>query len=194
MVWCLALDQAGKAGWALGSDQGEHHRSGMWNLPSPNEFGDELPVFLAMRRRLTDLYAEQPFDLIAYEEPQAIEGRFRVGDRIQLLGIVAIAQVWAYDHGIKAFSVSLKEWRGHFVGAQYAPRHINVPEMRTKWWKEKAIEACTFRMWDCHGHHDEAEARGILDYALAQVSDTYFSKVRPSVLRQKSHIEKEGAY
>jgi hypothetical protein len=49
-------------------------------------------------------------------------------------------------------------------------------------------------MWDCHGHHDEAEARGILDYSLCQVSDRYFAKVRPDVLRQKSHIEKEGAY
>lgn len=194
MVKIFALDQAGKTGWARGSSEGESHRSGLWALPPPDEYGNELPVFLGMRRRLTEAFEEEPFDIIAFEEPQFINGQSSVGQRIQLLGLVAVVQLFGHDHNIPAYSVPLDDWRQHFIGARRAPRHINVSEARTDWWKRKAVEACSFRMWDCHSDHNEAEARGILDYSLTQASQSYFSKVRPLLLRQESHIKKEGAY
>jgi hypothetical protein len=190
----LALDQAGKSGWAIGSSQNRTHRSGRWQLPGPNPNGDETPVFVAMRKRLTEMWEEQNFELIAFEEPLFIDGKSPVGVRIQLLGLVAIIQLFAHDHKIPAYSVALDDWRKHFLGANCAPRTINMPEARREWWKEKAVEACSRRFWDCHSSHDEAEALGILDYALWQADQSYEIAVRPDVLRQKSHIEKEGAY
>lgn len=188
----LALDQATKCGWALGSDDGSSPVGGLWRLPVPGEEGDTLPLWLQMRTFLAAKCLGGKPDYIAYELPVWIEGKVTPDNRIHAEGLIATIETFAYDNGIEYGGISVHDWHPEFIGARHAPKGM-LPNVRREWWKEQAIVACSRRMWDCKQDDNIADAMGLWHTAMWRLSDTYETHCMAISERQKGLTNRTGA-
>lgn len=78
--------------------------------------------------------------------------------------------------------LSPAKWRARFIGQARAPASITRSEARTSWLKDQAIKACVDRCWYVT-EHDEADALGMLDFAMAAVDQDYRHRTDPLARR-----------
>ena len=177
----LALDIAlRRTGWAVGwlgmqrPFWGVHETVGDWD-------GREGEHLHAWRRFLEARFDEHAVTCIAMELP-FIDGKaFNFSGTQAVLQMQGIALELAHARGIKAFGVAIASWRSHWIGRGIAPKHLEQKE-RTPWLKDQAMKRAADRGWLAL-HHDEAEALGIMDCALACLDAGYDHRVGPLVRR-----------
>ena len=85
-------------------------------------------------------------------------------------------------------AVAIQSWRSHFLGVAQAPKGMAKGDVRTNWLKDAAIKKCMERGWLVQ-YHDEAEALGIMDFALACLDAGYDQKIGPYVRRAELKAE-----
>lgn len=183
----LALDIAlRRTGWAVGSPGmnrpfwGIHENAGDWQ-------GHEGARLHAWRRFLEARFDEHRVTCIAMELP-FIDGKaFNFSGTQAVLQMQGIALELAHGRGIRACGVAIPSWRSHWLGHGVAPKHLAKKE-RTPWLKDQAMRRAADRGWLAQ-HHDEAEALGIMDYALACLDPDYDHKVGPAVRRTELRAE-----
>jgi len=156
----LALDLSKRStGWAVWSEGWESPRYAAIQLGS--EFTTDGRTCLKLHRVLADLHQVMPFTSIYYEKPLTqVErgGASNPANDVQLK-LVGHAESFAEAYNIRiCMGVNMKSWRRHFLGSM--PRGT-----KTKALKDYAIERCRHYGWKPKTH-DEADALGLLDYAL----------------------------
>ena len=177
----LALDIAlRRTGWAVGwlgmqrPFWGVHETVGDWD-------GREGEHLHAWRRFLEARFDEHAVTCIAMELP-FIDGKaFNFSGTQAVLQMQGIVLELAHARGIRAAGVAIGSWRAHWIGQGVAPKHLARKE-RTPWLKDMAMRRAAERGWltQCH---DEAEALGIMDFALSCLDAAYDHKVGPTVRR-----------
>lgn len=183
----LALDIAlRRTGWAVGSTDmtrpfwGVHEMVGDWA-------GQEGLRLNAWRQFLEARIDDHSVTCIAMELP-FIDGKaFNFNGTVAVLQMQGIALQLAHARGIRAAGVAIPSWRAHWLGQAIAPKHLAQKE-RTPWLKEQAMRRAADRGWYVQ-HHDEAEALGIMDFALACLDADYDHKVGPAVRRTELRAE-----
>lgn len=166
----LALDLATTTGWAW-------HRPGMgrpffgaFRLPGGAQDVGEPAA--ALEAWLVDLFGRvassgAPVTHVFFEA-QHIAAKINVATVYRLIGLGATAEKVAFQHGARAYKVSISEWRKHFIGRGGGFKR----DPATKKYlpgenpKELAIQQCARYGWHTDVA-DAAEACGILDYALS---------------------------
>lgn len=172
----LALDLATNTGFALGDLSGVKV-SGSRRLPST---GDDLFTFArAYREWLTRGIKRHKPDNIVYEQP-LLPQTTQLHICRKLYGLAWQTEITAGDLGYigRVEEIMNNDWIKHFLGAGNVPR------------KSKERKLAVQNMCRIRGFHfddeDEADAIGILDYALACQSPAHaiqagplFSRVGP---------------
>lgn len=175
MTKTLALDLATVTGFALGDRSGVIV-SGSRRFPST---GDDIGTFGRAFRDwlIVGLQRHKP-ELVVFEQPMlptqtnintlrklyglAFELELIAGDR-KLLGLPA---------GIPCMEVSNGDWIKHFLGAGNVPRDRDAR-------KKAVVRMCGIRGWHVDEDNDQADALGILDYALASESPEHALQATP---------------
>ncbi|MEN6302290.1 MAG: hypothetical protein ABFD96_06155, partial [Armatimonadia bacterium] len=103
---------------------------------------------------------------------------------LQMHGIVLEL---AHARGIRAGAVSIQSWRSHFLGTAKAPAGL-AKAKRTDALKDMATRRAAERGWLTQ-YHDEAEALGIMDFALACLDPDYEHRTGPVVRRTELRAE-----
>ena len=88
--------------------------------------------------------------------------------------MMGVIELTCEDHGILCVEATASQWRKHFIGFAQAPRKL-PKQQRRDWLKKRAIAACKARGWPVETD-DEADAIGLLDYALALEFPVYEEK------------------
>ena len=177
----LALDIAlRRTGWAVGWPGmsrpfwGVHDTVGDWD-------GREGERLTAWRRFLEARLDEHAVTCIAMELPFIDNRAFSFNGTVAMLQMQGIALELAHARGIRAAGVAIASWRAHWIGHGVAPKHLARKE-RTPWLKDVAMKRAAERCWLTQ-FHDEAEALGIMDFALACLDADYGHRVGPMVRR-----------
>ena len=107
-------------------------------------------------------------------ETLAIEGIF-VGMNSQSALTLALMHGVAHEVGqsrnLRIMVVTQSEWRKHFFGAYSVPKGL-TKDKRSRWLKNKAKQMCERKGWYVQ-NADQADAAGILDFALATLDPHY---------------------
>jgi hypothetical protein len=177
----LALDIAlRRTGWAVGSSGmqrpfwGVHDTAGDWD-------GREGECLHAWRRFLEARLNEHAVTCIAMELPFIDARALSFNGTAAVLQMQGMALELAHARGIRAAGVAIASWRAHWIGRGVAPKHLARKE-RTPWLKDVAMKRAAERGWLTR-FHDEAEALGIMDFALSCLDAGYDIKVGPMVRR-----------
>jgi Holliday junction resolvasome RuvABC endonuclease subunit len=183
----LALDIAlRRTGWAVGWPGmqrpfwGVHDIAGDWD-------GREGERLTAWRRFLEARLDEHTVTCIAMELPFIDNRAFSFNGTVAVLQMQGIALELAHARGIRAAGVAIASWRAHWIGQGVAPKHLASKD-RTPWLKDMAMKRAAERGWLTQ-FHDEAEALGIMDFALACLDAGYDHKVGPMVRRAELRAE-----
>lgn len=160
----LALDLSkSNTGWACWGKGDEHVASGTWQLGSAMTPPGQ--VFGRLHGHMSEVHALGAIDAVFFEQPLNLgTGLVSTPDTIHLLvGLAAHAESWGEAMGCRIIrSVHQATWRRHFLGKM--PRATKSAEL-----KDYAMARCRalgFRPQ----RHDQAEAIGLLDYALNSLS------------------------
>jgi len=177
----LALDIAKRqTGWAIGSVEKPAIAWGVFDttnrpfLPS----WDEAEALHVSRfyNFIEKLHHDYGFESIMYEESFLDAARFSPAGTRATLFFIAMLMLFSTQHCINLDSVAIQTWRGRFVPG--APPKGLDQYHRRKWWKDRSIAACKLRGWNV-SNSDEAEALGILDYALSEKDPHYAGSSDP---------------
>jgi hypothetical protein len=183
----LALDIAkNRTGWAVGSPGMSRPYWGCFEIAGPWD-GSEGARLHEWRRFLIDNIAIYDVTYIAVERPFVDLKAFQFNGTVPILQMHGIAAELAHDKRIGMGEVSIQSWRCHFLGKATAPKHLADKE-RTPYLKDLARRRCAERGWLCE-RHDEAEALGIMDFALACLDADYDHKTGPLVRRNELKAE-----
>ncbi len=177
----LALDIAlRRTGWAVGwlgmqrPFWGVHEIAGDWD-------GREGEHLHAWRRFIEARTGEHDVTDIVMELPFIDAKAINFGGTMAVLQMQGIALEVAHASRIRAAGVAIASWRVHWIGHGVAPKHLARKE-RTPWLKDVAMKRAAERGWLTR-FHDEAEALGIMDFALSCLDADYDHKVGPMVRR-----------
>ncbi len=160
----VGLDIATTTGWAW-------HRKGMprpffgsMRLPgTPQEVGRPAD---ALERFLRDQYMllkPEGAPTHYFFEAQHIAAKINIDTVYRLIALGGIVEKFAYQVGAKVYKVHISEWRKHFIGRGAAFK--TDP-------KQLALQRCAEYGWHTDVA-DEAEACGILDFALTLVGEDH---------------------
>lgn len=168
----LGLDQdSSRLPWARGYFGMPHpevgtHGLSSWvapnGLPDPGRVMEGVEEFIqsqALAHGVTHVWSEAVY----HGENKLVVER--------LLTIRAALQHACFKANIVHREATPAEWRTHFFDTARAPSHLNEIERRA-WFKQRAVDTCKWRKWPISGEH-EAEACGILNYALCREYPTY---------------------
>jgi Holliday junction resolvasome RuvABC endonuclease subunit len=127
------------------------------------------------RRALADFRVWLNGEVVAHRiETLAIEGLF-VGINSQsaltLAYMHGVAHEVAQGRNLRVIVMTAGEWRNHFLGRVSPPKGLTASRRRT-WLKKQARAMCERKGWLVRTD-DEADAAGILDYALAKLDPHY---------------------
>lgn len=183
----LALDIAKhRTGWAVGSPDMERPYWGTYELAGDWEKHEGLRLH-QWRTFLESKIAAHHVTYVAMERPFIDMRDFDYNGTvpiIQMWGIVLeLAQSLKLRHG----AVPIGSWRAHFLGTAKAPAGL-AKAQRTTALKDMAVKQALNRGWLCQ-FHDEAEALGIMDFALACLDPDYEHKTGPQVRRAELKAE-----
>lgn len=183
----LALDIAkNRSGFAVGGSDWRRPFWGVFEIGG-NWDRNEGKRLHEWRRFLERKIAEHAVTYIAMERPFIDLKAFNYNGTCPILQMHGIVLELAEAKGLRAGVVSIQSWRSHFLGSASAPKHLASTD-RTPWLKDAAMKQCAQRGW-LPQYHDEAEALGILDFALACLSEDYDHKVGPAVRRAELKAE-----
>ncbi len=177
----LALDLAkNRSGWAVGSPGWKRPFWGIFELAGEwdRHEGKRLHDF---REFLARKCSEHSVTYIAIERFFINIKDFDFAGTTPIAQMHGIAMEYAHSQGIRCGSVAIGSWRSHFLGTSVAPKHL-ASKQRTAFWKEMAVKACVARNLYVT-FHDEAEAIGIMDYALSCLDADYDHKTGPASRR-----------
>lgn len=183
----LSLDIAkNRTGWAAGSMQWTRPHWGVFELAGDwdRHEGQRLHSF---REFLMRKIAEYGVTYIAIERFFIDLKDFDFNGTTPIAQMHGIAMETAHAEAVRCGSVAIGSWRKHFLGSAAAPKHL-AAKQRTGYYKDMAIKKCTERNWYVQ-FHDEAEALGIMDYALSCLDPDYEHKVGPTVRRAELKAE-----
>lgn len=170
MIRVLALDIAQhRTGWAFGAPGGPYvsgvYETNNWSKITVDRELDRW------RRWLAAMHRDYGFAAMAIEEvfvDVKDPSRFQFSGTQAQMMLSAIVYQWCYEHRIVSFEARISHWRSHFLGFNRRPAGTDA-----SFWKTSAIEEVRRRGWPEVKHHDEAEALGILDYALAELTPRF---------------------
>lgn len=183
----MALDIAkNRTGWAIGATAWKRPEWGVFELAGEWERnqGKRLHAF---RQFLDRKCVEHGVTYLAIERFFIDMKDFDFNGTTPIAQMHGIAMEHAETIGIRCGDVAIGSWRAHFLGSAAAPKHL-AKKQRTSFWKESAIKSCVARNWYVQ-FHDEAEALGIMDYALACLDPDYDHKIGPTVRRAELKSE-----
>lgn len=180
-ITVLALDiSVRRTGWAIGHYGmsrplwGHYSDTGDWTKKS----GERLN---AWRRWLKAKVAEHGVTYIATERLMVPKNEFNYDSHIPMSKLHGVVEELHVDLGIRGGTVHVATWRSGFLGTAVAPKHLGS-NARTNWFKGEAIRKCMERGW-LTATHDEAEALGIMDFALSCLDEDYLHKIGPFIRR-----------
>jgi hypothetical protein len=189
MICVLALDIAmHRTGWAIGTPvAGTHPAKGVFETENwPDHEGKNLHAFKTFLNAMRELY---PITHLVLEEVFVDVRGFGAknfqfnGTQAQLM-LSATALEWAYANGIEDFQANIDNWRMRFLGLNRKPKESKKDDA---YWKNLALRvAAQEHNWFCE-FHDEAEALGIMHYALGELDKDY--KRRTNRLHNKQQVD-----
>lgn len=178
MAYC-ALDLSKKStGWAIWREGWTKPRSGSWKLGS--EYTTNGQVFAKLHRCMNDLFKVEPFEFLYFEEPinpAQLQGHTTIQTINLAVGLAAHAESFGAARRCRIVkAVNIESWRKDFIGADLANEEKAKARRARKAGDKRAsardhLKALTIarcRSFDLTpATDDEADAIGILDYALA---------------------------
>lgn len=177
----LALDIAKhRTGWAIGSPKWDRPYWGVWEMPMPwdRHEAERLDAFYQF---LTAKIADRGVTYIAMERLLIDMQDFNYNGTVPMAQMHGTALLAARHKGCRQGAVAIQSWRAHFLGQAAAPKHLGKAQ-RTNWLKDEALKKAHARNWYCTVH-DEAEALGIMDFALWCMDEDYQHKIGPFIRR-----------
>lgn len=161
MTKVIALDLSKRStGWACWQEGWEKPRYGSVQLGS--EFTSDGQTYVKLHQLLNELRTTIcRFETLYFEEPlnpQSVGGHTNIDTLRVLSGLAAHAQSYGHAVRVRTQAVNITSWRKHFIGRM--PRGTKSKEL-----KDYAIERCQQYGW-LPRKTDEADALGILDYAI----------------------------
>lgn len=177
----LALDIAKhRTGWAVGSPMMNRPYWGVWQMPMPwdRHEGERLDAFYNF---LLSKINEHRVSYVAMERLLIDMKDFDYNGTVPMAQMHGTALLAARHTGCRQGAVAISSWRAHFIGGAQAPKHLGKTQ-RTGWLKDEAIKKCLARGW-MPELHDEAEALGIMDFALSCLDEDYAHKIGPYIRR-----------
>ena len=188
MTCVLSLDIAmGRTGWAVGQPVADARFShGVFE--TENWSGNEGRNLVAFRKHLESLRSLYPLTHVAIEQvfvDVSKASRFQFNGTQGQMMLSGVALEWAYRSSIKAAEVNIDEWRKRFLGLNRKPKESRGDD---KYWKTIALKRAAELGYWCE-HHDEAEAIGILDAALAALDKPYRLRTNPREARAQADID-----
>ena len=106
------------------------------------------------------------------------------GTEAQLM-LLGVAVEWAEQRGIAQLKADIDDWRMRFLGLNRKPKDGTAG---SDYWKTMALRRAAELNIYCE-HHDEAEAIGILDFALAALDPAYRRRTDPRYRRAQNDID-----
>ena len=194
MTCVLSLDIAmGRTGWAVGQPAADARFShGVFE--TENWSGNEGRNLVAFRKHLESLRSLYPLTHVAIEQ---VFVDVRKASRFQFNGtqgqmmLSGVALEWACRSSIRAVEVNIDDWRMRFLGLNRRPKDHKSDD---NYWKNTALRRAAELNYYCQ-HHDEAEAIGILDFALAALDKPYRLRTNPRQARAQADIDnKRGIF
>ncbi len=158
----LALDIATSTGFAIGSPVDGPVEWGTHTLPRTG--ADHGRFLQAYRDWLVPLIREKNISRVVYEAP-IMPMAANIQTTRKLYALCGLTELLALDFDLVCQEAQISKWRRHFFGKG------NAGGKRAAL-KKRAIAECRRRGWEVKTD-DEAEALGILDYALSCKSPTY---------------------
>lgn len=154
----LALDPATNCGWAAWTPGMEKPASGSFELPSKDQ--DLGAVGFRLHVELQRLQAVHGFERVYYEAPlppSRMMGQTQLHTIAKVFCIASHIESYCYAKQLRCRQVGQGAWRRTFVGKGAGEK--------TSTFKAWARERCRELGWNVR-NHDEADACGILDYAI----------------------------
>lgn len=163
----LALDLSKRStGWACWNGESERPIYGHWRLGS--EFTTDGAVFAKLHSEMNALFRVQRYDVIYFEEPihpAQLSGHTNAKTIRLAAGLAAHVESFAYAVCCRRVeAINVQTWRKDFIGRQSIPKGGKRGDARNLL-KELTIERCR-QLGFTPQRDDEADAIGILDYAL----------------------------
>lgn len=137
----LTLDLARRVGWASFHPAGRRHASGSFLLPWPQR--DGMKVARAHRYRELHQYLERintedspiitpsPVRTLVVERHRG--GMKTVETSEALMGYLAIAEWWAYEHGVEVYRVNATSMKMHVTDKGNASKDDMMAAARKRW-------------------------------------------------------------
>lgn len=183
----LALDIAKhRTGWATGFPGMNRPQWGTYELAGEWDKHEGLRLH-QWRTFLERKIESERITYIAMERPFIDMKDFNYNGSVPILQMWGIVLELAQARGIRAGAVPIGSWRAHFLGSAKAAPGLGKAQ-RTNALKDMAIKQCLKRNWYVQ-FHDEAEALGILDFALACLDADYDHQTGPAVRRAELQAE-----
>lgn len=183
----LGLDiSKNRTGWAVGFPGMRRPSWGTFGLPDTwhKKEGQRLNEWRDFLERKID---EHGVNYFAMELLMIQPGEFTYDSHIPMAWMHGVVVETAYKRGIRYGAVPVSSWRAHFLGTKDAPKGLSKDRRRTAL-KDMAQRQAANRGWLCE-YHDEAEALGIMDFALFCLDPDYEHKVGPLVRRAELKAE-----
>lgn len=172
----LALDLSkSNTGWAVWAPGWEVARYGSWRLGS--EFTSDGQVFCKLHQQMTDLWQVMPFTSIYFEQailPANLSGATNIRALSLASGLGAHVESFAHAMRCQPTAINVSTWRKDFIGTDLvkdanakarAKRKAEGKGSARDELKRLTIERCR-QLGFAPRKDDEADALGILDYAL----------------------------
>ncbi|WP_374139457.1 hypothetical protein [Sphingomonas sp.] len=159
----LSKTSTGWAVWGIGDARAAY---GHWELGSA--FTSNGMAFARLHERLSELNSVGTIDAIFFEEalnPTTLAGFTNIDTLKVLSGLCAHAESWGEAMGCRVIrGVNQSTWRKHFLGPVGRPKNKFGKPIPVDWKALSMARARDFGMKP--QRHDEAEAIGILSFAL----------------------------
>lgn len=157
----LALDQAPRLiGWALGDVDMLAPLTGVLSIGKRSV--DPADMVITTRDWVKDQIQCYRVSKVIAEQPFYAANMASFALACEQLGVIRLV---CAKMQVELVTVPPNEWRMRFLGVCRAPAGIDKNKRRD-WLKGQAIRACYLRKWDVKSH-DEADACGILEWALS---------------------------
>jgi hypothetical protein len=161
----LALDLSGRTGWATWAPDFECPQYGCAKLPK-GSLGHTLFEF---RTWLVGRIVGDAVEHLVVESIFSAPGMESALPR--LYGLQGVTAEVAHARGISLNTVTVGEWRAHFIGTRTAPKAL-TKEKRRAWLKNQVREECAKRGWPTK-NDDESDAIGLLIFERARLFPKY---------------------
>ena len=171
-----------RSGWAVGCSAWSAPKWGTHEPTARGEWKKAMGAELSEWRAFLAAKIEaHGIGYLALETLTVPPAEFSYEGHVPMAQMHGVAAELASDLKIRCGEVAISTWRKHWLGVGFAPKSV-AHDGRTAWLKQAAIKQCLTRDWYVQ-HHDEAEALGIMDYALTCLDNDYQHRHGPAARR-----------